>query len=60
LWMRTSAYWQNPGIAVSREAPPVPDKYRGGSSQPIIGLSTGSPMRELEKGPKEMKGLAAP
>jgi hypothetical protein len=28
--------------------------------QPTIGLSTGSPMKELEKGPKEMKVLATP
>jgi hypothetical protein len=42
-----------PDIAVSREDPPVPDKYRG-----YIGLSTGSPMKELQKGPKELKGFA--
>ena len=34
--------------------------YRGGHSQPAIELSTGSPMGELEKGPKELKGFAAP
>jgi hypothetical protein len=38
----------------------VPDKYRGGYSQPTIGLNTGSSMEELEKGPKELKGFAAP
>jgi hypothetical protein len=32
LWMQTSAYWQKPVIAVSWEAPSVPDKYRGGFS----------------------------
>jgi hypothetical protein len=33
LWqMPTSACWQEPDRALSREAPPVPDKYRGGSS----------------------------
>ena len=36
------------------------DKYRWGHSQPAIELSTGSPMGELEKGPKELKGLAVP
>ena len=36
------------------------DKHRGGHSQPAIRLSTGSPMGELEKGPKELKGFAAP
>jgi hypothetical protein len=38
----------------------VPDKYRGGCSQPTSGLSTGSSMGELKKGPKELKGFAAP
>ena len=38
----------------------VPDKYRNGCSQPSIGLSIGSPMKELEKVPKELKGLVAP
>ena len=33
------------------------DKYRGGHSQPAIELSIGSPMGELEKGPKELKGF---
>jgi hypothetical protein len=31
-----------------------------GCSQPSIGLSTGSPMKELKKGPKELKGFGAP
>jgi hypothetical protein len=38
----------------------VPDKYRSGCVQPSIGLSTGSSMKELEKGLKELKGFAAP
>jgi hypothetical protein len=37
-----------------------PYKYRGGCSEPTIGLSVGSPMEELEKGLKELKGLATP
>jgi hypothetical protein len=45
-------------IVVSREALPVLVKYRSGCSQPTIGLSTGSPRKELEKGPKEIKGFA--
>lgn len=44
----------------SSEAMPVPDKYRSGCSQPSIGLSTGSPMKELEKEPMELKRFAAP
>jgi hypothetical protein len=39
-----------PDISVSWEALPVPDKYRGRCFQPNIGLSTGSPMEELEIG----------
>jgi hypothetical protein len=35
----------------------VPDKYRSRCSQATIGLSTGYPIEELEKGPKELKGL---
>jgi hypothetical protein len=38
----------------------VPDKYRSGCSQSSIGLSTGSPMEELEKGLKELKAFAGP
>jgi hypothetical protein len=33
-------------------------KYRSGCSQPAIGLSTESPLEDLEKGPKELKGFA--
>ena len=44
----------------SCQALPMPDKYRSGGSQPSIGLTTGSLMEELEKGPKELKGFAAP
>ena len=48
LWMLTSAYWQEPDITVSWEALPMPEKYRSGGSQLSTGLSTGSPMEELE------------
>jgi hypothetical protein len=58
--MTTSACWQEPDIALSWEALPVPHIYRDGCSQPSIGLSIGSPMKELEKGLKELKGFAAP
>ena len=57
LWMPTSACWQEPDIAASWETLPVPDKYRSGCSQSSIGLSTGSPMKELEKGVKSWRGL---
>jgi hypothetical protein len=36
----------------------VPGKYRSGCSQSAIGWSTGPPMEELEKLPKELKGSA--
>ena len=39
---------------------PVPDKYRTGCLQSSIGQSTESPMKKLEKVPKELKGFAAP
>ena len=39
------------------EARPVPGKYRSGCSQSAIGWNTGPPMEELEKVPKELKGL---
>jgi hypothetical protein len=39
---------------------PETDKYRCGCSQPIIGLSMGIPVEELEKGLKELKGFVAP
>jgi hypothetical protein len=38
----------------------MPDKYRSGCSQSYIGLSTGSLMKELKKGSKELKEFAAP
>jgi hypothetical protein len=56
----TSACWQEPDRAVSWEALPEPDKTRSGCFQPTIGQSTGYPMEELEKGPKELKVLATP
>ena len=34
--------------------------YRSGCSQPSIGQSTWSPMKELEKVLKKLKGFAAP
>ena len=38
----------------------VPDKYRGGCSQPSIRLSTETQMEELQEGPKEVKELVTP
>ena len=51
---------KEPDIAGSWEALPVSEKYRSGCSQPSIGLSTGSTMKELKNVPKELKGFAAP
>jgi hypothetical protein len=50
--------WQDPDIAVSSEAMPVPGKHRSGCSWSAIGWNTGPPMEELEKVPKELKGSA--
>jgi hypothetical protein len=47
-------------IAVSWDSFPVSDKYRGRCSQLTIGLSTGSPMEKLEKGPNQVKEFEAP
>jgi hypothetical protein len=55
-----SACWKEPDMAVSWEALPEPYKYRGRCLQPTIGLSSGYPVEELEKGLKELKGFATP
>ena len=47
---------QDPDVADSSEAMPVPDKYRSGCSQSSIEWNTWLPMEELEKVPKELKG----
>jgi hypothetical protein len=47
-------------MAVFLETLQVSGKYRSGCSQPSIGLSTRSPMKELDKGPKELKGFEVP
>ena len=40
------------GTPMRLERPlPVPDNYRSACPQPAIGMSTGSPIEELEKGP---------
>jgi hypothetical protein len=59
LRMPRSTCWQKPDIAVSWEAMPEPDTYWGGCLQLTIGLSIGSPVKELEKGLKELKALFA-
>jgi hypothetical protein len=58
LHMPARFCWQNPDIAVSCEAMPVPGKYRSGFSQSFIGWNTGPPMEQLENVPKELKGSA--
>jgi hypothetical protein len=59
LWIPRSACRQELNIAVSWECLLEPDKYRGGCSQPTIGLSNGSPTEDLEKELKELKGFVA-
>jgi hypothetical protein len=58
LHMSAKLCWQDPDIAVSCEAMPVPGKYRSGCSQSSIGWNTGPPMEELEKVPKKLKRSA--
>jgi hypothetical protein len=48
----------DPDIAVSREALPVPGKYRSRCSQSFIGWNTEPLMQELENVPKELNGSA--
>jgi hypothetical protein len=60
LWMPKNACWKEPDIAVSWEALPEPCKYRGGCSLPTIVLRVGSPIEELEKGLKGLKGVCNP
>ena len=45
-------------MTVYWKALPEPCKYRDRFSQPTIGLSTGSPMEELEKRLKALKEFA--
>jgi hypothetical protein len=59
LWMPRSACWKEP-MAVSWETLPESYKYRSRCLQPNIGLSKESPIEELEKWLKELKGFAAP
>jgi hypothetical protein len=47
--------WQDPDIALSCEAMPMPGKFRSGCSQSSIRWKTGPLMKELEKVPKELK-----
>jgi hypothetical protein len=42
----------------SRENNTGPSKHRSGCSQSAIERTTGPPMEELEKAPKELKGTA--
>ena len=60
LWMPTSACWQKPDIVVSWEALPVPDKYRNRCSLPSMELSTGTPMKDLEKRTQGVEGFWSP
>ena len=45
---------QDPAIALSCEAMPMPGKFRSGCSQSSIGWNTGPLIKELEKVPKEL------
>jgi hypothetical protein len=60
LWMLGSACWWKPDMTVSWEALPEPDKYRGGSSQPTIRLSSGVPNGGVGEGTEEDEGVYSP
>ena len=47
-------------MAASRDALPKPDKYRGGCSQPTIGLSTGFSDGGVGEGNEGAEGLCSP
>jgi hypothetical protein len=49
---------QDPDLALSCKALPMPGKYRSGCSRSFIGWKTGPLMEELEKVPNELKGSA--
>jgi hypothetical protein len=55
LHMPEKFCWQDPDVAISCEAMPVPGKYRSGCSHSSIGWNTGTLMKELEKVPKKLK-----
>jgi hypothetical protein len=47
-------------MTFTRNALPEPYKYRSRCSQPTTELSAESPVEELEKGLKELKGFSTP
>ena len=57
LHMPARFCWKDADIAISCEAMPVPGKHSSGCSQSAIGWNTWPPMEELEKVPKELRGL---
>jgi hypothetical protein len=60
LLMPRSACWQKPHVDVSWEVLPDPCRYICGCLHPTIWLSLGSPMEQLWKRLKELKGFATP
>ena len=61
LWqMPTRACWQEPDIAVSCEAMPVPGKYRSRCSQSSIRWNTGPPNRRARESTQGAEGVCNP
>jgi hypothetical protein len=60
LHMPARFWWQDPDIAVSGEAMPVPGKYRSGCSQSPIGWNTGIPNVGAREGTKGAEGVCSP
>ena len=52
--------WKDPHVAVSCETMQGPNKHRSECSQSVIGWIIGPPMEELDKVPKELKGVCNP
>jgi hypothetical protein len=55
LHMLARFSWQNPDIAVSCEAMPVPGKYRSGCSKSSIGWNTGPPMEVVPRSWRDLQ-----
>jgi hypothetical protein len=60
LHMPARFCWQDPDIALSCGAMPVPDKYRSGCSQSSIGWNTGSPNEGSRESTQGAKGVCNP
>jgi hypothetical protein len=56
LHLATRYYWQDPDIAVSCEALPLPDNTEVDAHSHLLDGTQGPPVQALKKVPKELKG----